>query len=282
MQLQVCHAVVVGQAAADAAQRSRQRGRRGGTGKFGPQFLGRQANLQRLAVHAAQLRTELLQRRVGLVGLLAPLLDLATLLFNLRRQAGLVGGQPFALGPRFFFQELTIGGQLLVELLQGRPLRFQFRFRLGQAPLPLGQGFGHAADRLILQDDGLGRLGRLFQLGGSLLQPELGRPGVAFQLCGPGIEFGLAMIEFLLPATEVLGKLRRLGLDLPRDRLGVGRRRGRLFAAPRLQIDAAVQAGRLGSDRFLKTAAVLAAGCGESMRVSATNSVTEGALLPRI
>ena len=194
---------------------------------------------KRLAVHAAQFRTELLQRRVGLVGLLAPLLDLATLLFDLRRQASLLGGQPFALGPRFFFQELTVGGQLLVELLQGRPLRFQFRFRLGQALLPLGQGFGLAADRFFLQDDGLGRLGRLFQLGVSFFQPEPGRPGVAFQLCGPSIEFGLAMIEFLLPAAEVLGKLRRLGLDLPRDRLGVGRRRGRLFAAPRLQIDAA-------------------------------------------
>ena len=197
-------------------------------------------------------RTELLQRRVGLVGLLAPLLDLATLLFDLRRQANLIGGQPLALGPRFFFQELAIGGQLLVELLQGRPVRFQFRFRFGQTPLPLGQGFGLAADRFILHHDGLGRLGRLFEFGVSFLQPESGRPGVAFQLRGPGIEFGLAMIEFLLPAAEVLGKLRRLGLDLPGDRLRVRRRRRWLFAGPRLQIDAAVQAGRLGSDRFLE------------------------------
>ena len=273
---------MVGQAAADAAERSRQRGGRGGTGKFGPQFLGSQANLQRLAVHPAQLRAELLQCRAGLVGLLAPLLDLATLLFDLRRQASLIGGQPFALGPRFFFQELTIGSQLLVELLQGRPLRFEFRFRLGQTLLPLGQGFGLAADRFILQNDGLGRLGRLFQLGVSFFQPELGRPGVAFQLCGPGIEFGLAMIEFLLPAAEVLGKLRRLGLDLPRDCLGIGRRRGGLFAAPRFQIDAAFQAGQRRRQPPPQNVAVLAAACGESMRVSETSSVTEGALLPRI
>ncbi len=189
---------------------------------------------------------------MGLVGLFAPLVDLATLLFDLRRQASLLGGQAFALGPRLFFQELTVSGQLFVELLQGRPLRFQFRFRFGQAPFVLGQALGLAADCFLLQDDGFGRFGRLFQLGVSFFQPELRRPGVAFQLCGPSIEFGLAMIEHLLPVAEVLGKLRCLGLDLPRDRLGVGRGRGWLFAAPRLKIDAAVEAGYFGSDRFLK------------------------------
>ena len=88
---------------------------------------------------------------------------------------------------------------------------------------------------------------------------SLGRPRVTLQLCGPSIEFGLAMIEFLLPAAEVLGKLRRLGLDLPRDRLGVRRRRGWLFAAPRLQIDAAVQAGRSAATASSSRAVSLAA-----------------------
>ena len=130
-----------------------------------------------------------------------------------------------------------------METLQGRPLRFQFGFRLGQAPFPLGQCFGHAADGLFLQNDALGRLGRLFQFGVSLLEPDLGRPRVAFQFCGPGVEFGLAVIEFLLPATKVLGKLGRLGLDLPGDRLGVGRRRDGSSQPRRFQIEAAVQVG---------------------------------------
>ncbi len=45
VQLQVCQAIVVGEAAANLAQRPRQGGRRSGAGEFGPQFLGCQANL---------------------------------------------------------------------------------------------------------------------------------------------------------------------------------------------------------------------------------------------
>src|SRR5271157_3208377 len=98
--------------------------------------------------------------------------------------------------------------------------------------LTLGQGFGHATDRVVLHDNCLGGLGHLFQLGVPLIQPKSGRPCVTFQLRSPSVEFGLAMIEYLLPAAKVLGKLRPLGLDLPRDRLRVWRRRGWRFADP--------------------------------------------------
>ncbi len=152
-------------------------------------------------MHASKFRPELLQGHVGLVGLLAPLLDLAALGLQFRRQTDLLGGQPFPLGPQFLVQELAVGGQLCVEMLQGRAARLQFRFRLGQKPLPLRQRLRDAAERFVLDQDRLARFGRLLQRRVFFLEPLPSRPGVAFQLRGPGVEFRFAMIEFLLPAT---------------------------------------------------------------------------------
>ena len=110
--------------------------------------------------------------------------------------------------------------------VQCRSLCFQVCLRLDQTPFSLGQGFGLAADRFFLNYEGLVGSFRILQFGSPFFQPDPGRSSVPFQLCGSSIQFGLAMVEFLLPTTEVLGQLRRLDFDLARDRFRIRRRRG--------------------------------------------------------
>ena len=157
--------------------------------------------------------------------------------------------------------------------------------------LAFGQFLRLALDRLVLKNN-RPRLGfGLVQGCLAFLEPEPGRAGVSIQFRRPGVKLRLAMVKFLLPAAEVLGKLRRLnsrlstiGTHLRRQkfpahfRSGAGREGGPVFQhllhtmPPSRQIDSPAREA---------PETLPAAGWASFMRVSATSSVTEGALLPR-
>jgi hypothetical protein len=72
--------VLVGQLRADPPQRADERRRRRGAGKLHPEFLGGQADFQRLAVQSRQLAAKSLQRGAALVHVIgSPLHGLALL-----------------------------------------------------------------------------------------------------------------------------------------------------------------------------------------------------------
>ena len=250
------HAVVIRQAAADAAQRASQFGRRGGTRELGPKLLGGEANFQRFAMHVAEFRPELLQRRPRLIDVLAALLDLAALPLDIGGEPGLFGRRPLAFRARVVVQQLPLGGQLLVELLQGLALGGKLGIRFGKLLLASGQALGLAANGFILQNDRAGLHGGLCKRRLLLLEPEPGRARVALQLGCPGVQLGFAMIQFFLPPPQMFGELRGLafhvlanGRRIGRQRLGSPFGRGAggegRFAIQHFQIDAQVGTGCL-------------------------------------
>ena len=88
-----------------------------------------------------------------------------------RRQDGLPRRPALALDARLLVQQLPLGDQLFVELLQGFALGGQLGVQPGELTLPFRQTLGLAADRLLLENDRLGRRSVLFQGGLALFEP---------------------------------------------------------------------------------------------------------------
>ncbi len=125
--------ILVGQSRADLSERMGNRGRRRRSGNLHPEFLGRQTNFERLAVHAAQLFANLLQRRPIAVDLLTLTLGSLPLFLEVRQRAPVLRGHFLPLSAGLFLILLPLIEELLAESAHLAPGLGQ----LGFGPLKL-------------------------------------------------------------------------------------------------------------------------------------------------
>ena len=206
LQLGGGQAIVVGQPAADAAQRMRERGGRSGPGKLYPQFLGGQADFQRLAVHAAQFAPQLLQCQAALVYVVGPPLQGLPLLLQFVERAAVFGRQLLPLRAGVFLGLAALAQELFAELFDLGAGVGQPRFRLVELLLPGSDRLGRPPQ------DGLARSQLLLGAGPltvGLAGPRLDRLAAAFDIGGKLLKLGHGRLALLLELLPLVGQCRR-------------------------------------------------------------------------